>query len=76
MFLSISSAHAFPKYMRAYNELPDAVVAAKNDCSVCHINPEGGGKRHEFGQAFQKQGFKFTDELKKSFPKFFTTSKK
>ncbi len=76
LFCSLNPVSAFPKYAKAYSALPNALPEAKNDCALCHIRPEGGGERNEFGQAFCKQGFKFTEKLIKKFPQCFQVMKK
>src|SRR5262249_28482569 len=40
----------------------------RSKCSVCHVNPAGGGERNAFGKAFAAAGFEITPELRKQFP--------
>jgi hypothetical protein len=39
-----------------------------NSCSVCHVNPQGGGERNTFGQAFERGGEKITPMLRAQYP--------
>ena len=62
---------AFPDYLKLYAKDPQARADLKSKCSVCHINPQGGGARNEFGRAFQAAGLTITPALRSRFPELF-----
>lgn len=64
-------SYSMPQYLEIYNNDKFAKQENKNKCSTCHINPNGGGPRNEFGQAFDKNGRKITNELRQQFPELF-----
>jgi hypothetical protein len=66
-FLGASVA-ATPEYLRLFAADPLSRVELRNKCSVCHINPAGGGPRNDFGKAFADVGLKLTPELRRRFP--------
>ena len=65
------SAYSFPQYMDVFNKDKFARSEKKNQCSVCHINPNGGGSINEFGKAFDTNGHKITNNLRQKFPELF-----
>ena len=65
---------AFPEFMRVYAADPQAKAEMRRDCGVCHVNPAGGGARNAFGQAFQTNGLKITDELRAKYPDYFNVA--
>lgn len=65
---------AYPEFMRIYAADPQAKAEMRRDCGVCHVNSAGGGARNAFGQAFQANGLKITDELRAKFPDVFNSS--
>lgn len=64
-------AQAFPDYLKIYARDPQARGDLKTKCSVCHVNPQGGGARNEFGKSFQSAGMKITPALRSQFPDLF-----
>lgn len=62
---------AFPDYLKLYAKDPQARADLKSKCSVCHINPQGGGARNEFGHAFQAAGLTITPALRSRFAELF-----
>ncbi|MGH9838759.1 MAG: DUF5777 family beta-barrel protein [Blastocatellia bacterium] len=62
------SAGARPEYLKLFAADPYARPEWRQKCSTCHINPEGGGERNDFGKAFAAAEFKITDDLRKRFP--------
>jgi hypothetical protein len=59
---------ARPEYLRLFAADPLSRPELRNKCSVCHVNPAGGGERNEFGKAFAAAGLQITAELRKQFP--------
>jgi mono/diheme cytochrome c family protein len=74
LLLISSSVQAFPPLLKEYSKHPQAKAEFKQDCSLCHIAPGGGGERNEFGEAFAREGAAFTKELIKKFPDRFEQS--
>ena len=73
-FLLVASnlpVQAFPDYLKLYAKDPQARADLKSKCSVCHINPQGGGERNEFGRAFQAAGLTITPALRSRFAQLF-----
>ena len=68
-------AYSFPQYMDVFNKDKFARSEKKNQCSICHINPNGGGSVNEFGRAFDVNGFKITNNLRQKFPELFDLMK-
>jgi len=64
------SVQARPEYLRRYAADPFSKPELRK-CALCHINPEGGGPRNDFGKAFAAAGLEFTPELRKKFPENF-----
>lgn len=64
-------AYAFVNCQSKYANHPLALPNRKNDCSICHISPNGAGPQNAFGKAFQQAGFKITDDLIAKFPELF-----
>jgi hypothetical protein len=62
------TAQARPEYLALYAADPDARPELRAQCSVCHVNPAGGGQRNAFGRAFAAAGFQITPDLKTRFP--------
>lgn len=67
----VLASHSRPQFMEIFNNDQFAKQENKNKCSTCHINPNGGGPRKEFGQAFDNNGRKITNELRQQFPNLF-----
>jgi hypothetical protein len=64
------SALAMPVFLDAFRKDPfrRANVPNMDSCSVCHVNPQGGGERNPFGQAFENGGETITPMLRAQFP--------
>jgi hypothetical protein len=62
------TAQARPEFLAIFAADPFARPELRSQCSVCHINPQGGGQRNEFGKAFAAARFKITPELRAQFP--------
>ena len=71
LFLSPLSSYAFPQFVDIFNNDPFARPDKKNKCSVCHISPNGGGPRNDFGKAFDESGHKITNDIRQQFPELF-----
>src|SRR5678816_145586 len=65
---------ALPEYLKIYAADPASRPELRTQCSVCHVNPRGGGPRNEFGVAFNRAGKKITPELRQQFPSLFLTT--
>jgi hypothetical protein len=68
------AAYARPEFLARFVADPFARTE-KAMCFNCHINPKGGGPRNSFGQAFAKNGFKITAELRQQWPDRFQSTK-
>ena len=62
------SVNARPEFLALFAADPYSRPELRSKCSVCHINPAGGGERNEFGKAFAAAGFKITPELRAAWP--------
>jgi hypothetical protein len=62
------TANARPEFLALFAADPYSRPELRNKCSVCHINPAGGGERNEFGKAFAAAGFKITPALRDAWP--------
>jgi hypothetical protein len=62
------TANARPEFLALFAADPYSRPELRSKCSVCHINPAGGGERNEFGKAFAAAGFKITPELRAAWP--------
>jgi hypothetical protein len=65
--------NARPEYLKLFAADPASRPDLRNKCSVCHINPAGGGPRNEFGKAFTNAGFEITPALRTQFPDYFVS---
>lgn len=63
-----ASVSARPEYLKIFAADPFSRPELRSKCSVCHVNPQGGGARNEFGKAFVNAGFQITPELRRQFP--------
>ena len=64
----INTLFARPQYMLLFDQDQYSIPAWHGHCSTCHINPNGGGERNVFGQAFEKGLHKISPELRAAFP--------
>lgn len=71
LILNPQIALSFPSYLEIYNNDKYAKPEKKNKCSVCHVNPNGGGPLNTFGKAFHDNSFKITNDLRQDFPELF-----
>ena len=72
ILLSINHVLAFSNCQIKYDSDKRSLPSKRGDCSLCHLNnPNGGGPRTEFGNAFANAGFKITDDLVVKFPNLF-----
>lgn len=69
-----ATVQAFPDYLKIYAADPYSRPEMRAKCSVCHVNPQGGGERNEFGKAFRAAGRTITPELRAQFPDRFTAA--
>src|SRR5262249_2549141 len=67
------TVQARPEYLKLYAADPFSRPELRTKCSLCHINPEGGGPRNDFGKAFASGGLKITADLRKQFPENFVS---
>ncbi len=72
-YLIVVTVNARPEYLKIYAANPFSRPELRSKCSVCHVNPQGGGERNAFGKAFINAGFEITPELRKQFPDRFVT---
>ena len=75
LFLIPLRVDAFPQYLDIFNKDKFARPEKKNSCGVCHNSPSGGGPVNDFGQAFDANGFKITNNLRQKFPELFDLMK-
>ena len=67
------TARARPEYLKIFAADPYSRPELRTKCSVCHLNPAGGGDRNDFGKAFAAAGLTITPELRLKFPDRFLT---
>ena len=65
---------ARPEYLKIFAADPLSRPELRDKCSVCHVNPEGGGPRNDFGKAFIAAGLEVTPALRKQFPDRFLSA--
>lgn len=63
----VEQLHARPEFLARFQADPFR-RAEMDGCSVCHVNPRGGGPRNEFGVAFRDGGLQITPMLRANFP--------
>ena len=72
ILLSTNNVFAFQNCQLKYDNDKRSLPSLRGNCSICHLNnPNGGGPRTEFGNAFAEAGFKITDEIVSKFPNLF-----
>ena len=57
--LTIPYALAFENYLTDFNSKYGTAATRLNTCSVCHIDPNGGGTRNSYGSDFENNGHNF-----------------
>jgi Membrane bound beta barrel domain (DUF5777) len=63
-------AFSMPVFLQAFRADPFRNPAI-DQCGTCHVNPQGGGPRNDFGQAFQASGERITPLLRAQYPDHF-----
>jgi hypothetical protein len=63
-------AFSMPVFLQAFRADPFRNPSV-DGCGTCHVNPEGGGVRNVFGQAFQSSGERITPLLRAQYPDHF-----
>ena len=58
---------ARPPYLERFRADPMR-LSSVDGCGVCHVNPEGGGVRNDFGSAFEGAGQTITPMMRATFP--------
>ena len=70
-FLVPSTAEARPQYLAMFQADPMRKPDV-DGCATCHVNPNGGGARNEFGMAYERANDTITPLLRASHPQNFT----
>lgn len=71
VFLSPAPALALPEFMLRFSRDVFSLPELRNQCSTCHLNPQGGGPRNPFGSAFEKNDHIVTPEFRQAWPSHF-----
>ncbi|MBI2817906.1 MAG: hypothetical protein HYX72_13305 [Acidobacteria bacterium] len=69
-----ASAFALPSFMTRFSLDPFSRPEYRAKCSTCHINPNGGGPRNPFGEAFERNDHMVTPEFRRAWPDQFQQS--
>ena len=72
--LDIQPVLAMPEYLLRFSQDPFSRPEYRNQCSTCHINPQGSGPRKPFGEAFEKNHHRVTPEFRQAWPSHFVPS--
>ncbi len=65
--IAVPELEARPEFLMRFQNDPFR-MAAVDGCSVCHENPDGGGPRNVFGQAFESARYVITPTMRADFP--------
>ena len=65
--MTVPNLEARPEFLMRFQSDPFRIVEV-DGCSVCHENPNGGGPRNVFGQAFEAAGYVITPLMRVDFP--------
>lgn len=68
LFVCQPSALALPQFLQRFAADPFSRPELRDKCLVCHVNPAGSGPRNDFGQAFGRNQFRVTPDLRTSWP--------
>ncbi|MBI4465365.1 MAG: hypothetical protein HY647_11730 [Acidobacteria bacterium] len=69
-----TKASALPDFLLRFSLDPFSRLEYRNQCSTCHMNPQGGGPRNPFGSAFEKNNHLVTPEFRRAWPSHFLPS--
>lgn len=72
--LSGTVALALPEYLLRFSQDPFSRPEYRNQCSTCHLNPQGSGPRNPFGTAFEKNKHVVTPAFREAWPDHFLPS--
>ena len=72
--LSGARAYALPQFLMRFNQDPFSRPEFRNQCSTCHLSPQGGGPRNPFGTAFEGTDHVITPALRAAWPDRFLQS--
>ena len=74
IFAGALPSYALPQFLARFSADPFSRPEFRGHCSTCHINPNGGGPRNQFGTAFEKNNKTITPEFRAAWPDHFLAS--
>jgi len=74
ILLGTTPTYALPQFSILFSQDPFSRPEFREQCSTCHINPNGGGPRNPFGTAFEKNDKMITPDLRAAWPDRFLPS--